>query len=372
MPSNQKYGINPLLIHIVTGKEITETPTSPSESSLPGNYAPKIAQLLDEKTIAKPKNSYILKCRNCGRNGKYDLGKIVVDPEKCRDDSPEKNGDTDEITSNMEGFQFCGYFRCHHCNAAGQWDIPTHTRSMLQIAVMGEVLSAKVGLERDEIAFGKLTSADGQAFCWVTDLEEQYLGILEREPENAWLWNRLGNAYYQGGRPDLAVVAFEESLKYDQGQTESHYSLGRILYEHGEVEAAVSQLRQMLLTARDYNRLESLTLRDILTEGLHILMDILEDIEKFFAFLPKADDFAAYRGEPDKSKKKSGNLALFDLDIDLYDFQGLYPIAEMYMGERQKKLPRSEQTLSLPGTNSKQVVHPKKKKPPKKKGKKKH
>ncbi|HVJ47909.1 tetratricopeptide repeat protein [Desulfitobacterium sp.] len=371
MASYQKYGINPLLIHILTGKEITEILANPSVSSLPGNYAHKIAQTMDEAIEPKPKNIYSLTCRNCGRKGKYDLGKIVVDPEKYRDDSSEQNSDTDKMTSNLEGFQFTGYFRCHHCNSAGEWLIPSYTKTMLQVAVMSEVLSSKVGFDGDRIAFGKLTSADGQAFSLMTDLEEHYLSILQREPENAWLWNRLGNAYYQGGRPDLAVVAYEESLKYDPGQMESHYSFGRILFEHGETEAATSQLRQMLLTAGDYHRIEPLVLRDILAGGLYILLDILDDMEKFINFLPKATDFATYRAQTDNNKEKSDYLSLLDIDLDLSDFAGIYPLAEMYMGQRQKELPMEEQTLSLPRLDANQVVRPQKKKPPKKKGKRK-
>lgn len=355
MASYRKYGINPLLIHVVTGEEISEIPTSPTAANLPGNYAKKIAQSMNEGTKRIPKNSYTLTCQKCGRNGKYDLGRIVVD----------------KTTSGPEGFQFTGYFRCHHCNTAGQWEIPNHTRTMLQLAVMGEVLGTRAGFDLDKVAFGKLTSTDGHTFRLTTDLEEHYLSRLQQEPEDAWLWNRLGNAYYKGGRADLAVVAFEESLKYDSGQTESHYSLGRILYEEGEGEAAASHIFRMLLTARNYERIKPVTLRNILAEGLHILMEILNDLDKFFDFLPKADDFAEERAKLDENKENSGYLTILDLDINFHELEGLYQLAEVYMGEQQKKLPKEEQTLSLPGMTSNPVIHPKKKKPPKKKGKRK-
>lgn len=355
MASYRKYGINPLLIQAVTGKEISEISTSPTVTSLPGNYAKKIAQSMEEGTKTEPKNSYILTCRKCGRNGKYDLGRIVVD----------------KTTSGPEGFQFTGYFRCHHCNSAGQWDIPTHTRTMLQLAVMGEVLGTRAGFDLEKVAFGKLTSADGHTFRFTTDLEEHYLSRLQQKPGDAWLWNRLGNAYYKGDRADLAVVAFEESLKYDSGQTESHYSLGRILYEEGEMEAAASHIFWMLLTARNYERIEPVTLRNILAEGLRILMEIKNDVENFFDFLPKADDFAEERAKFDERKENSGYLTILDMEIDFHELEGLYQLAEVYMGEQQKKLPKNEQTLSLSRMNSNPVIHPKKKKPPKKKGKRK-
>lgn len=372
MATYQNYGINPMLIKVLTGKEISEIPANSSVSSLPGKCAPKIAQTMDKVIEPKAKNIYSLTCQNCGRKGKYDLGKIVIDPKKYSDHSSEHTSDTDKTTSNLEGFQFTGYFRCHYCNSAGEWVIPSYTKTMLQVAVMGEVLSSRIGIDGDKIAFGKLTSADGQAFSLVTDLEEYYLSILQREPENAWLWNRLGNAYYKGGRPDLAVVAYEESLKYDPGQMESHYSLGRILYEHSEAEDAAFHLRQMLLTAGDYHRIEPLVLRNILAEGLYILLDILDDVEKFLSFLPKASDFAAYRVQTGSNTENSGYLCLLDMDLDFSDFAGIYPLAEIYMRQRQKELPIKEQTLSLPRKTGKQVVHPHKKKPPKMKGKRKH
>jgi len=82
------------------------------------------------------------------------------------------------------------------------------------------MLQLRAGIESNEIIFGRLESSDRLTFPLVTDLEEYYLKMLKQDPENAWIWNRLGNAYYKGGRADLAVVAFEESVKYDPRQTE--------------------------------------------------------------------------------------------------------------------------------------------------------
>lgn len=370
--SYRKYGISPLLINVLTGKEITEIRANPSVSSLPGNYVRKIYQRMDQALELKQENKYSLTCGNCGRNGKYYLGQIVVDLDKYSDCPPEQNSETAETNSGLGGFQFTGYFRCHHCNSAGKWTIPSYTKTMLEVAVMSEVISSRAGFNRDKIAFGKLTSADGQTFSWVTDLEEYYLSVLQREPDNAWLWNRLGNAYYQGGRPDLAVVAYEESLKYDAGQMESHYSLGRILCEHGEAEDSASHLRQMLFTAGDYDLIEPLVLRDILARGLYILLDVLDDAERFVNFLPTASDFAAYSAQTGNNTKNSGYFGFVDLELDFSDLASIYPLAEIYMRQRQKELPLEEQTFSLPRETANQVVHPRKKKPPKKKGKRKH
>ncbi|MDA8229625.1 MAG: tetratricopeptide repeat protein [Desulfitobacterium hafniense] len=358
-----------MLIHIVTGKEISEIPVSPSGTSLPGNYGKVISKRMSKLKMTKIKNSYTLMCNNCGRKGKYDLGRIVIDLEYYRKNSSQQIKETEEDSTGMEGFQFSGYFRCHHCNAAGQWSLPNVTKTMLQIAVIGGTLGARAGMNKESIAFGKQTLADGSSFCFVTDAEEHYLGILLQEPNNAWIWNRLGNAYYKGDRQDLAVVAYEQSLKYDPAQMESHYSLGRILYEHGEMEAAASHLRRMLLTARSYDRLDPIDFRNILARGLHILLDIFDDAEKLFDFIPKANEFGDTNSEMNYNKQVPVYL---DLDLDLSTFEGFYPIAEMYMGERRTELAVSKQTLILPGKKQGQVIHPKKKKPPKKKAKKRH
>ena len=183
-------------------------------------------------------------------------------------------------------------------------------------------------------------------------METAHLDLLKQNPSDDWNWNRLGNAYYKGGRPDLAVVAYEESLKNDSGQTESHYSLGRILYEFGMTEDSAIHLREMLVTARHYERLEPSQQRDLLTAGLHMLFDIIEDPRELMDFL--------LRGEKDRPPGSQNNEIVHhvELNITFDKFEGLYPLAEIYMNRN-----------NIQKLNQGKGMHPKLKMPPKKKKK---
>jgi thioredoxin-like negative regulator of GroEL len=68
----------------------------------------------------------------------------------------------------------------------------------------------------------------------------------------------------------------KESIKHDPCQMESHYSLGKILLEAGAKDAAALHLRRMLLSARDYDHLSPLAMRELLTDALFMLLDILD------------------------------------------------------------------------------------------------
>lgn len=344
----RKYGINPLLISLVTGQELAEIPDSPTARNLPGKYGKIINKILADIPNPFSENKYKLACTQCGKNAEYDLGQIAFNVEKY----PEMKEFNKAAWS--EKYQFTGYFRCKHCNAAGSWQMPKNTSTMLTIATMAAMLQMTAGLESDNFIFGRVETSEGLYFPLASDVEEYYLKLLKQNPYDAWKWNRLGNAYYKGGRPDLAVVAYEESVKNDPGQTESHYSLGRILHEVGLTEDAVLHLREMLVTARHYELMESLQLRDLLTAGLHILFDIKEDPKEMMDFLLKGE-----KDRPLDSQIK-GPMHYVELDITFDEFEGLYPLAEIYMN-----------MSNIKGLNTGKGMHPKMKKPPKKKGKRK-
>lgn len=343
----RRYGINPLLISLVTGQELAEIPDSPSARYLPGKYGKTISKIIADIPNHFSENRYKLACTQCGKNAEYDLGQIAFDMEKY-----SKMKEFNEAAWS-EKYQFTGYFRCKHCNAAGPWQMPEHTSTTLTIATMAAMLQTTAGLEKDNFIFGRMETSEGLFFPLTTDVEEYYLDMLKQNPSDAWIWNRLGNAYYKGGRPDLAVVAYEESVNNDPGQTESHYSLGRILDEVGITEDAVLHLREMLITARHYERMEPLQLRDLLTAGLHILFDIKEDPKEMMDFL--------LEGEKDRPQQSQNNKSMHyvELDITFDEFEGLYPLAEIYMNKGNLK--------GLSGKG----MHPKMKKPPKKKGRRK-
>lgn len=351
----RKYGINPKLISLVTGQDLSEIPASPTGSKLPGKYGKMVYKRLDDLPATGRKHK--LTCSSCKKTSQYDLGLIVMDPSTFMD----KAKSADRMKSEMEEYQFTGYFRCYHCNSAGTWEIPSETKDNLRIQVMASLFMEKTDTNSLGVKFGKFIVSGGESFPWGTDTEDFYLDKLRSNPDDAWLWNRLGNTYSTGTRPDLAVVAYEESIKFDPHQMESLFSLGKTLYEIGEPALAVPLLRQVLMAARNYSHLAPLDLRDMLAQTLFIILDIVGDLEELMKNIPMANDFPDYK----ESTAQPRDLQFLNLTLTLNESSGLYPLAEIYMGKQKDALPVAAQTLKSP------VIHPLKRKPPKKKRKRK-
>jgi tetratricopeptide (TPR) repeat protein len=196
-------------------------------------------------------------------------------------------------------------------------------------------------MSKQKFSYGVLTLTDGSQHRWSTDAEEHYLKKLAEHPDDAFNWNRLANSYLKGGRPDLAAVALEESIKIDPGQMESLYSLGRMLFDADEVEMAGRRIRQTLICAHRYDRMKAEDMRIMLTSSLQFFLDIHNDFEKFLSALPKASDMLS-SGE---TLDESGAIIFTDLTIYPDEPESFYPLAEMYMGKRRDELPPEAQTL---------------------------
>ncbi|WP_099354884.1 tetratricopeptide repeat protein [Fredinandcohnia onubensis] len=319
MPGHQ---INPRFIQALTGRDIDSIPSSPLYSDVKGKYVSLIQKNKLEVVPIYQKNEFMLKCKNCGRKGKYYVGLLIVNPDR------EKVGHSDYI-------QFSGYFRCKHCNAAGNWEESTE----IKISIMSSLISPNMLQNRIQIGVNRLF--DGTSHTYSTDAEEHLLQKIEEDPESSFLWNRLGNLYVGGARPELAVAAFEKSLSIDPDQTESHYSLGSLLEEVNDNENAAYHFRQVLLTAESYKELDAVKLRDLVASGIRLAFLIHLESDGEIPFIPSEEEMVAFG--KDVSQLGSGeNLNLETFSEDLTSF---FPLAEMYLGKRKTEIPKWEQAL---------------------------
>jgi cytochrome c-type biogenesis protein CcmH/NrfG len=58
--------------------------------------------------------------------------------------------------------------------------------------------------------------------------EKHYLVLVEKDPEQAMHWLRLGNIYARTNRPDMAVMAYREAVVRDTELTNAWYNMGII------------------------------------------------------------------------------------------------------------------------------------------------
>jgi transcription elongation factor Elf1 len=151
--------ISPLLISVLTGRSLGEIPTFPTISDLPGNYGQLVAKNIKKVPSAFPSNIQSLICENCGKMARVNLGHVTINIQKYKRDQTE---DMDKH------IQSTGYFRCHHCNSAGKWEITNEYRMM----AISALLTFNSPLAEDRFTFGKNMLFDGSSHKYATDAEE--------------------------------------------------------------------------------------------------------------------------------------------------------------------------------------------------------
>jgi len=348
---NPNAEINPRLISAVTGQDLTTIKDMPTYDILPGKYAKKVAA---RKKLILPMygpNKHNLICGHCGRKSKYDLGLVMINSQRWLEHDRQSQKSKKQTGEDfMEYIQSTAYFRCKHCNGAGNWKDES---PMLVLRIMARLMMGGKS-DGSKYATGEFKLFDGSAPRWMSDGEERFLDKLQGEKgHDAYLWNRLGNLYYKGSRSELAVVAFEQSLRLDLAQIESHFSLGNILVGIDEDESAAYHFRMMLVYARLYQKMEPLQMRDMLTAGLQFLFEIHERSKGSIPFIPSCEELAVVDGLEELQKENIPENLLSFIDLEIFPDcpESFWPIAEMYMGNRRIELPAHDRTLDkyLPG-----------------------
>ena len=321
--------INPLLIQLLTGKEFTDIPNSPTRSWLPGKYARLINRKKEFIKRIYRENLYMITCKSCSRKGKYDVGLMLI------------NNDKSEVEKPGSLIQTTGYFRCKHCNEAGNWEVPSE---FLMAPVLGLIEQSidSPKLEK-KCTVGKSLLFDGSWHLYSSDGEMHLLQLLKEEPGNSFIWNRLGNLYDKGNRPELAAAVYEHSIEIDHGQIESHFSLGGYFFQIKEFEKTAYHFKQMLLGASEYDLLSAEKLRELLAYCLVDLFYIYENSNGEIPFLPTKEELEV----AGKINKMKGNQVELELELIPDDPKSFYPFAEMYMGVQSKKLPKRLRTLEV-------------------------
>jgi tetratricopeptide (TPR) repeat protein len=76
------------------------------------------------------------------------------------------------------------------------------------------------------------------------DMETLWRTTLAKNPKATMAQINLGNLLYQQGRPNEAVVLFEEALELQPGSVDAHSNLGAALLNLGRVDEAIAHLRR--------------------------------------------------------------------------------------------------------------------------------
>lgn len=318
---------SPLLVHALTNKSLDDIPATPSLSDLPGEYVQYVAENRSRVPSPFPKNMQMLACKNCRKRRRYDLGHITFNP---LGNKKVQANDDDHIQST-------GYFRCKNCNAAGEWEATEEYTMMTFTAIM--ILNSTGS--NDLYSVGKNQLFDGSSHKYATDAEEHLLNKIGEDSDNAFLWNRLGNLYYQGGRADLAVAAFERSLSLDPKQTESLYSMGMIL-EDIKPDQAANYYHKTLATGFAYTEIPAASLRDILSAAIRSLLYMSNTSNNAIPINPPLHIYEELG--IDTTVTEDDSLQVVEGEMNTEQIETVYPIAELFMGSLKDQLPRKKVT----------------------------
>ncbi|WP_334074205.1 MULTISPECIES: SEC-C metal-binding domain-containing protein [Paenibacillus] len=348
--------ISPNLISLLTDRPLSEIPVSPSASHLPGALAKLINRNRKKFEAYSEPNKQTLICGHCGRQGQYDLGQILFDIEQQGRDV-EESITTDSAAHDgdmFKYFQATGYFRCKHCNGAGNWTVKDPLFLMVYLLRM----KADPMEEQPNFRRGKTVLHDGTSFQWVTDAEEHLLDLLADpdRKQDGYLWNRLGNLYIQGKRPELAAAAFEKSLQADPAQAESHFSLGLLLDQIRENEKAAYHYKKHLICAKYDRRMDILDLRQMMAAalrgltGIHLRtaggIEIMPTKEDIAVLDPYGETAAGFGLAEDQGGILPEHLEM-DFDLIPDQLESFYPVAEMYLGDRREEIPEKHRTFDV-------------------------
>ncbi|MBY0229677.1 MAG: SEC-C domain-containing protein [Gemmataceae bacterium] len=242
-----------------------------------------------------------LRCGHCHRAAEYPVGRLFIDPDRLA---------ANALEALDEAFGVSGYFHCRSCGEGGPWHLTPSSKLLLTTLLV----EARAYPERARIHLAKLVLFDGTLSRWATHGEAHLKRLIEKEPDDWFLWNRLGNLYKAADAPELALGAFAEALKRNGHDVEGMHSVAQIHQSLGQDEKAAEWFHRFLLNAKHASDDTARTiLRDLVRHALEELFDLHLKSDKripvFPPITPRADEgrkeVVVHLQEFDLSKQES-------------------------------------------------------------------
>lgn len=245
-----------------------------------------------------------LVCGPCGCAGNYAVGRVLVDPELWAD---YRDGSVpfEDLLS------FSGLFRCKHCGADGPWQIPPTTETMLIAALAMPTEPGEFGVQ-----FGVLQLSDGTRSRSGATSEAHLKQKIAEEPDNAFLWGRLGNFYQHAGVLDQARAAFEKSLELDPDEIESLHSLANYRMAEGDLTGAGAYYERVVELAPSATGGDHDLLVNMVRHSLEQLFDLHLETDGEVPFPPKLNLPSGL----EENERKPNEIV--DLQLDLNTDEG--------------------------------------------------
>jgi SEC-C motif/Tetratricopeptide repeat len=189
-----------------------------------------------------------LKCSACGKTREHKVGQVIVDPDFFTEIDGEKPANRlGKLTSIAweKWISFTGYFVCPACGSGGPWNFPARAKRQLQWLIIQYVTGNK-----EALFIGKLTLFDGTAPRTCFDGVAHLQRLIDVEPTNAYLWNRLGNLYRSAGEYERALPAFDKAAELEPRCVETQHSLAECCLHRNDNARAADYYHQVLRLCR--------------------------------------------------------------------------------------------------------------------------
>jgi len=186
-------------------------------------------------------------CGQCGKEAWYDVGAIFWGRNTSRASAGKLRGR--KPVPFEDQISFSNYFRCVNCHASGPWTFSEETRfRILQ-------LSLALTLDEDDempVGFyhGVTVMFDGTQSPSPAWSEDYLRGLIEKNPDDFFLHNRLGNILLKAGMADLARTEFLRAIELNPEDISSLDQLGDMALEENHPQEALKYYIQVLQHAR--------------------------------------------------------------------------------------------------------------------------
>jgi len=191
-------------------------------------------------------------------------------------------------------------------------------------------LAATSGIKDVPLVFGCNGTFDKKTFRYVTDAEAHLQRLIDREPERAFLWVRLGNLYSHSGQNDRAEAAYQRALELDPQDIEAHSMLGQVLCDTNRLLEGVPHWHTILKHARDAQDLSMELRRNLVRGAIESLLDARAQSNGQIELFPKPDPAELNKVRPDES------VTLVLRDFDLGTEKGINDLCDTFLEQPRR------------------------------------
>lgn len=254
-------------------------------------------------------------CGACGESGSYRVGRVIV---------AEAIAQCPNVADMDKYVGFTRYFRCRGCDAGGPWRLDDSAK----MQILAVLVLDSVSDEADRgVYVGEMRTFDGRRSRYPTEGEAHIKELIEREPERAFLWVRLGNVYKHGDRAEWAEQAYRRAIELAPEEPEAYVCLADSLRGRGRMKAAVPYWQAALKHVRTATHLPREERLQYVEAAISWLLENPEDFNAAFKSLVEDSQQQA-------PPRPAGEPLIVDVrSWDLDDPEDFEDVCRLFLGE---------------------------------------